>query len=94
MKNILGREVPDNIKGYGVVKHYGGYLASKGTKTRRSIKMTNVLPGDEKLHDDLDAVLDKLPLKIPSYSARSTFTPCLSSANRPNIFNLPLFEYR
>jgi len=63
MKNILGREVPDNIKGYGEVKHYGGYLASKGTKIKRSIKLTNVLPGDEKLHDNLDTVLDKLPLK-------------------------------
>lgn len=63
MKNILGREVPDNIKGYGEVKHYGGYLVSKGMKTKRAIKMTNVLPGDEKLHDNLDTVLDKLPLK-------------------------------
>ena len=63
MKNILGREVPDNIKGYGEVKHYGGYLASKGTCTKRAIKLTNSLPGDEKLYDNLDGVLDRLPLK-------------------------------
>ena len=26
MKNILGREVPDFIEGYGKVTHYNGYL--------------------------------------------------------------------
>jgi len=63
MKNILGREVPDNINGYGEVKHYGGYLASKGVCTKRSIKLTNSLPGDKKLYNNLDEVLDKLPLR-------------------------------
>ena len=63
MKNILGREVPDNIKGYGEVKHYGGYLNEKGIQIKRSIKLMSVTPEDEKLHDNLDDVLDKLPLK-------------------------------
>ena len=47
MRNILGREVPDNIKGYGEVKHYGGYLNEKGIQTKRSIKLMNVTPEDE-----------------------------------------------
>lgn len=28
MKNILGREVPDFIEGYGKINHYNGYLAN------------------------------------------------------------------
>ncbi|RUA06963.1 MAG: citrate lyase subunit alpha [Fusobacteria bacterium] len=63
MKNILGREVPDEIKGYGKVKHYGGYLNEKGVKIKKSIKLMNVTPEDKKLYENLDTVLDKLPLK-------------------------------
>ena len=28
MKNVLGREVPDFIEGYGKISHYNGYLAN------------------------------------------------------------------
>ncbi len=63
MKNILGREIPDNIKGYGKVRHYKGYLASKGEQEKKGIKFKNVLPQDEKLCKDLDTLLDKLPLR-------------------------------
>ena len=60
--NILGRDIPDYIEGYGEVKHYNGYLAGKGEKVKREIRFENILPGDEKLHDDLEKMLDKLPL--------------------------------
>jgi len=58
MKNILGREVPDEIKGYGKVKHYGGYLNEKGVKIKKSIKLMNVTPEDKKLYKNLDTVLE------------------------------------
>ncbi len=61
--NILGRDIPDYIEGYGEVKHYNGYLAGKGEKSKREIKFRNTLPGDEKLHEDLEELLDKLPLR-------------------------------
>lgn len=63
MKNILGRDIPDYIEGYGEVRHYNGYLAAKGEKTKRALKFKNVQPGDEKLYRDMDALMDKLALK-------------------------------
>jgi len=63
MKNILGRDIPDYIEGYGEVRHYNGYLAGKGEKFKRAFKFKNILPGDDKLHRGLDTLMDKLPLK-------------------------------
>ncbi len=61
--NILGRDIPDYIEGYGEVKHYNGYLAGSGEKKKREIIFQNKLPGDEKLYTELETILDKLPLR-------------------------------
>ncbi|MGL5055441.1 MAG: citrate lyase subunit alpha [Fusobacteriaceae bacterium] len=63
MKNILGREVPDYIEGYGDVVHYNGYLNNKVGIQKKCSTFKSVLPGDVKLHRNLNDILDKLELK-------------------------------
>lgn len=63
MKNILGREVPDYIEGYGEVVHYNGYLNNKVGIQKKCSTFKSVLPGDVKLHRNLNDILDKLELK-------------------------------
>lgn len=63
MKNILGREVPDIIKGYGAVKHYEGLVGAQKIQRKKGSLVRKVTPSDNKLFYDLDLLLDKLPLK-------------------------------
>ena len=53
MKNILGREVPDYIDGYGEVIHYNGFLNNKVGIHKKNSTFKAVLPGESKLHKDL-----------------------------------------
>jgi len=63
MKNILGRELPEYIEGYGDVNPFEGAFNSTGTKAKSGIIVNSVIPGEEKLHHSLEEVLDKLELK-------------------------------
>lgn len=63
MKNILGREIPDYIEGYGEVNHYKGYLNNKKGIHRKEFNFKSVLPGDTKLVKNLTELMDKLNLK-------------------------------
>ena len=38
MKNILGREIPEFIEGYGNVKQYKGYLSNKDGVIKKDFK--------------------------------------------------------
>ena len=65
MKNILGREVPDFIEGYGSVKHYEGAFARAGKPSKRAeVRIPKgAAPGGRKLCENLGEALDKLPLR-------------------------------
>lgn len=63
MKNILGRELPEFIPGYGEIKPFEGAFAKKGAKTKTSIKVKTVTPDDNKLLNSLEEALDKAELK-------------------------------
>ena len=63
MKNILGREVPDFIEGYGKVTHYNGYLANTKGVVKKNCNFKTVTPEDNKLYTDLSILMNKLPLK-------------------------------
>lgn len=63
MKNILGRELPDYIEGYGEVNPFEGAFKNAGTKAKNGIIVKSVIPGEEKLHHSLEEVLDKLGLE-------------------------------
>lgn len=63
MKNILGRELPEYIEGYGDVNPFEGAFENAGTKAKNGIIVNSVIPGEEKLHHSLEEVLNKLELK-------------------------------
>ncbi|MBP1759950.1 MAG: citrate lyase, alpha subunit [Firmicutes bacterium] len=60
MKSILGREIPDDIEGYGRVTPFQGAVADVGIKTRTAVKVTSVNPNHQKLLPNLEEALDKL----------------------------------
>ena len=65
MINLLKREVPDYIEGYGAVRHYQGvFVQTDSTAPRASVITPQKRDKrDGKLCRNLDEVLDKLPLR-------------------------------
>ncbi len=63
MKNLIGKEIPDYIEGYGEVKHYRGPFAKlpEGLKRQAPIVKT-VRPGEEKLLSSLEEAFLKIPI--------------------------------
>lgn len=63
MKNVLGREIPDYIEGYKEIKPFQGAFANCGVREKIGVKVSSVKPGDEKVLNSIDEVLDKVELK-------------------------------
>jgi len=63
MKNILGREIPKFIEGYGEVKPFQGVVNDSKIKSRKAVKLSSVAPGDKKVLRDLEEALDRVNLK-------------------------------
>ncbi|WP_315118706.1 citrate lyase subunit alpha [uncultured Clostridium sp.] len=63
MKNILGREIPEVIEGYGKVKPFEGAFANCGIAEKKSVKVKSVIPGDNKVLTNIEEALDKVELK-------------------------------
>ncbi|QXE19068.1 citrate lyase subunit alpha [Clostridium sp. 001] len=63
MKNSIGREVPDYIEGYGKVKPFEGAFANYGIREKAGVKIKSVKPGENKVLNSIDEVLDKITLK-------------------------------
>lgn len=63
MKNILGRELPEYIEGYGEVKPFEGAFKNLGSRNKVAVKVTSVNPEEEKLVDGLEKVFEKIELK-------------------------------
>ena len=63
MKNILGREIPDYIEGYGEVRHFEGAFANYGTKAKVGITVSCVKPGEEKVLNSIEEALEKVEIK-------------------------------
>lgn len=63
MKNILGRELPDVIDGYGEVKPFMGAFANYGERAKASVTLRSVKPGEKKLLASIDEALDKVGIK-------------------------------
>lgn len=63
MKNILGREVPDYIEGYGKVKPFEGAFVNMGETSRKAVRISPVKPGDDKVLISIDEALDKAGIK-------------------------------
>lgn len=63
MKNILGREIPDYIEGYGKVRPFEGAFKNVGTASKKSVAVHSVKPGDSKMLESIDEALEKAGAK-------------------------------
>ncbi|MBP2021684.1 citrate lyase subunit alpha/citrate CoA-transferase [Clostridium punense] len=63
MKNLLGRELPEYIEGYGDVNPFEGAFSNMESKAKQAVMVKPVTPGDQKLYNSLEEVLDKVELK-------------------------------
>lgn len=63
MKNVLGREIPDYIEGYGEIKPFQGAFANYGIREKIGVKVSSVKPGEEKVLNSIDEALDKIELR-------------------------------
>lgn len=63
MKNIIGREIPEIIEGYGKVKPFEGAFANLGEVSRKQVKLRSTAPGEEKVLASLQEAIHKTELK-------------------------------
>lgn len=63
MKNVLGRELPGFIEGYGEVIPFEGAFERAGEKKKATVNIKSVTPMDEKLVNSIEEVLDKVNIK-------------------------------
>lgn len=63
MKNILGREIPEFIEGYGRVKPFAGAFANLGEITKREVKLNSALPGQGKVLRSISEAIKECGLK-------------------------------
>lgn len=62
MKNLVNRELPDNLPEIGALRPYQGAFAAVPTMLRCAPKVKCRFPGNGKLRDSLDAIFDELPI--------------------------------
>jgi citrate lyase subunit alpha/citrate CoA-transferase len=60
MKNILGKEIPEYIEGYGKVTPFEGAFEHVGVKVKSEVKINSVAPKDEKVLQSVEEVLEKV----------------------------------
>jgi citrate lyase subunit alpha/citrate CoA-transferase len=63
MRNVLGRELPDYIEGYGKVKPFTGAFADMGVKERKSVRVSSVTPDMNKVLASIEEAIEKVQLK-------------------------------
>lgn len=62
MKNLVNRELPDNLPEIGALRPYQGAFSAVPTMLRCAPKVKCRFPGDGKLRDSLEAIFDELPI--------------------------------
>jgi citrate lyase subunit alpha / citrate CoA-transferase len=63
MKNAIGREIPEQIDGYGKVAPYAGAFAARPDMLRYAPAVKIVRPGASKLYGGLEEVFRAIPVK-------------------------------
>lgn len=63
MKNILGREIPEIIDGYGKVKPFEGTFKNLGEKSKKRVAFKAAVPGEKKLLDSIAEAIRVCELK-------------------------------
>lgn len=59
MKNILGREIPESIQGYGTVRPFKGAFASLGEIKKKSVVLKSAVPGENKVLASIEEAIRK-----------------------------------
>lgn len=63
MKNILGREIPEYIQGYGAAKPFKGAFNSLGEVQKRCVKLESSHPEEKKVLSSIREALEKCGIK-------------------------------
>ncbi len=63
MKNVLGREIPDYIEGYGKVKPFDGAFAHMEPQKKAQVRLKPISPQEKKLVNSISDILDRIKLK-------------------------------
>jgi citrate lyase subunit alpha/citrate CoA-transferase len=63
MKNLLGREIPEYIEGYGKVRPFEGAFANMGIKEKRAVKINTVTPNENKVLNNIEEAIERIQLK-------------------------------
>ncbi|WP_053956765.1 citrate lyase subunit alpha [Inediibacterium massiliense] len=63
MKNILGRNIPEEIQGYKVVKPFQGAFVGLGEVKKKEVLLKSVMPGEEKIVQSIEEALKKCDIK-------------------------------
>lgn len=63
MENILKRELPEYIEGYGEVKPFKGAFSNIGEIKKTSVKVKSIKPGDEKILSSIHEAIVKCGIK-------------------------------
>ncbi|MCC5908880.1 MAG: citrate lyase subunit alpha [Clostridiaceae bacterium] len=63
MKNILGREIPEYIEGYGTVKAFKGAFASLREVERKAVKLQSAEPTEKKVLSSIKDAIEKCTIK-------------------------------
>ncbi|SNS28922.1 citrate lyase subunit alpha / citrate CoA-transferase [Anaerovirgula multivorans] len=63
MKNILRREIPESIQGYGTVRPFKGAFASLGEIEKKSVMLKSTVPGEKKVLASIQEAIRKCNIK-------------------------------
>lgn len=63
MKNILGREIPEYIEGYGRTKLFEGAFANINIAERKAVRVKCAVPGEDKVLSSIREAIEKCGLK-------------------------------
>ncbi|WP_312563667.1 citrate lyase subunit alpha, partial [Anaerospora sp.] len=62
MRNMLQREIPEKIAGYGQVRPFAGAFATAPDMCRQAPPVKRIMPGESKLLSSIEDVFTKVPI--------------------------------
>jgi len=63
MKNSIGRDIPEDIEGYGPLLPFQGAFAIQPTMNRQAPKVKRIQPVEQKLVENLEVVFQQIPIR-------------------------------
>ena len=63
MKNSIGRDIPEDIEGYGPPLPFQGAFAIQPTMNRQAPKVKRIQPVEQKLVENLEVVFQQIPIR-------------------------------